>query len=126
MRVHVFSELYCCRVSPLLTLAHKRLTFLRFFPTRNNIFQSLIRYFYFRDLELKRKRCVHAFTEALLPTVVFPKRFSFFTVCLVQWLRGVTSLKTPKGKCFNFRSADHWKMHFFWNFRVSWGGLKKG
>ena len=29
---------------------------------------------------------VQAFIQALLPTAAFPKRFSFFTICLVQWL----------------------------------------
>ena len=27
--------------------------------------------------------------ESLLPTAVFPQRFSFFTLCLVQWLNEV-------------------------------------
>ena len=31
-----------------------------------------------------------AFIQALLSTAIFSQRFSFFTVCLVQWLRGVT------------------------------------
>ena len=30
-----------------------------------------------------------AFIQALLSTAVFPQRFRFFTVCLVQWLSGV-------------------------------------
>ena len=29
---------------------------------------------------------LQAFIQALLSTAVFPQRFSFFTVCLVQWL----------------------------------------
>ena len=32
-----------------------------------------------------------AFIQALLSTAVFPQRFGFFTVCLVQWLRKVAS-----------------------------------
>ena len=31
-----------------------------------------------------------AFIQALLSKVIFPQRFSFFSVCLAQWLRGVT------------------------------------
>ena len=30
-----------------------------------------------------------AFIQAFLSTAVFPQRFSFFTVCLVQWLRSL-------------------------------------
>ena len=30
-----------------------------------------------------------AFIQAFLSTAIFPQRFSFFTVCLVQWLNGV-------------------------------------
>ena len=71
-----------------------------------------------------------AFIQALLCTEVSPQRFNFFTICLVQWLRGVgwahgrhrrenfwnLDLQIA-GKCFFF--------DFSWNFRVSWGVLKK-
>ena len=47
----------------------------------------------------------------------FPKRFSFYTVCIVQWLLGLASWQTLKENVLNFRSADRWKMHFSWSFR---------
>ena len=56
---------------------------------------------------------VQAFTKALFSISVFPKRFSFFTVCLFQWLCMVASWWTAKGKFLEFRSADCCKMHFF-------------
>ena len=49
----------------------------------------------------------------------------FLYVCLAQWPRGVAPWYTMKGKFLKFRFADRWKMHFPWNFRVSWGVLKK-
>ena len=68
---------------------------------------------------------MQAFLQAFLFTAVFLQRFSFFTVYLVQWLSGVASWWTPKGKCLESRSADYCKMHFSWNFRVLFGVLKK-
>ena len=41
---------------------------------------------------------LQAFIQTLLSTAVFPQRFGFYTVYLVQWLRGVTSRQSPKGK----------------------------
>ena len=35
---------------------------------------------------------IQAFIQALLSTAVFLQRFSFFTICLVQWLREVTPM----------------------------------
>ena len=54
-----------------------------------------------------------AFIHALLSTVVSLQKFNFFTVCLVQRFRGVSPWYTPKEKYLKCRSADCWKMHFF-------------
>ena len=61
---------------------------------------------------------VQAFIQALLYAAVFPQRLSFFTVCLVQWLRVVTPWQTPKRQFLKFRSADRRKMYFSWIFRT--------
>ena len=57
-----------------------------------------------------------AFIPAPLPTAIFPQRFSFFTVYLVQWLRGLTPWWKPKGSLFTLKhlglSVDCCKMHF--------------
>ena len=58
-------------------------------------------------------RCSQAFIQALLSTAVFPQRFSFFSVCLAQWFRGLAPWQALKGKCLKFRSADSQKMHFY-------------
>ena len=42
-------------------------------------------------LQDKRAKPQQAFIQPLLSTAVFPQRFGFFTVCLVQWLRKVAS-----------------------------------
>ena len=42
-----------------------------------------------RHLKLAVHMKKQAFIQALLSTAAFPQRFGFFTVCLVQWLRGV-------------------------------------
>ena len=70
---------------------------------------------------------LQAFIQALFSTAVFPQRFSFFTVCLVQWFCGVAPQYAPKGKIFKFRSADHCKIYFSWIFLVilEWGVLNK-
>ena len=39
-----------------------------------------------------------AFIQAFLSIAIFPHRFSFFTVCLVQWLLGMAPWWTMKGK----------------------------
>ena len=57
---------------------------------------------------------LQAFIKALLSTPASPQRFSFFTVCLVQWFRGVAPWQMSKEKIFKFRSTDCWKMHFSW------------
>ena len=60
---------------------------------------------------------MQAFIQGLLSTAVFPQRFSFFTVCLVNYLREVLPWLAPKRKFLKFRSPDCWKMHFrhsFW------------
>ena len=57
-----------------------------------------------------------AFIQAPLSTAVFPQRFSFFTVCLGQWLRGLAPWWKPKGTLFKFKSVDCYKMHFFMDF----------
>ena len=59
-----------------------------------------------------------AFIEAPLSTAVFPQRFSFFTVCLVQWLRWLALWWRPKGSLFKFKSVDCYKMHFFMGFFI--------
>ena len=72
--------------------------------------------------------CVQAFIQALLSTAIFLRRFSFFTACLAQWLRGLAPWQTPKGKCFKFRSSDHWKMYFleiFLEFQSSMGSFEE-
>ena len=51
-----------------------------------------------------------AFIQALLPTVVFPQRLSFFTVC---WGRGGGHVRQSKGNFLKFRSADHLKVYFY-------------
>ena len=48
-----------------------------------------------------------AFIQALLPIAVFPQRFSFFTVCLVYYLREVSPMKG-----IELMSLDHRKIHF--------------
>ena len=53
-----------------------------------------------------------SFIQAPLSVVVFPQRFSFFTVYLVQWLRGLAPWWIPKGSLFEFTSADCCKTHF--------------
>ena len=72
---------------------------------------------------------LQAFIQTLLSTAVFPQRFGFYTVCLVQWLRGVTSRQSPKGKFLKFRLYRSLENAFFldfsWDFRVSWGFLTK-
>ena len=72
--------------------------------------------------------CVQAFIQALLPTAIFLQRFSFFTVCFAQWLRGVAPWQTPKGKFFKCRSSDRCKMHFlgfFLEFQSSIGSFEE-
>ena len=32
---------------------------------------------------------LQAFLQALFSTAIFPQRFSFFSICLAQWLHGV-------------------------------------
>ena len=70
-----------------------------------------------------------AFMQAPLSTAVFPQRFSFFTVYLVQWLRGLPPWWRPKRSLFEFKSVDRCKMHFSWifffNLRVSLRAVKK-
>ena len=56
------------------------------------------------------------FYPSTFSTAVFLQRFSFLTVFLVQWLRGLASCKTPKETFLKFRSADRWKMYFSWIF----------
>ena len=68
-----------------------------------------------------QSRCItvcstQAFIQAPLSTAVFPQRFSFFTVCLVQWLRGLAPWWRPKGSLFKFKSVDCCKMHVFMDF----------
>ena len=53
---------------------------------------------------------LQAFIQALLSTGVFLQRFSFFTVCLVQWLCEGYGRHCREN--LKFRSADHWKMHY--------------
>ena len=48
----------------------------------------------------------------------FPPRFSFITVCLVQWLHGVPHGRHCRKKFLEFRSADCCKMHFSYIFLV--------
>ena len=54
-----------------------------------------------------------AFIQALLSTAIFPQRFIFFTVYLVQWSYGVDPEWTLKR-----RSAVLCKIYFSWNFIV--------
>ena len=67
--------------------------------------------------------------QAPLCTAIFPYRFSFFTVYLVQWLRGLAPWWRPKESLFEFKSVDCCKMHFSWifflNFRVLLRVVKK-
>ena len=55
-----------------------------------------------------------AFMQAPLPTAVFPQKLSFFTVYLVQWLRGLAPWWRLKGSLFEFKFVDRCKMHFSW------------
>ena len=74
---------------------------------------------------------MQAFIQALFSTALFPQRFSFFTVCLVQWHHGPWGgpMVDTKENVLKFRSADRCKMHFSWifffNFRVSWGSFEE-
>ena len=40
-------------------------------------------------LDILDNMCIQAFIQALSSTAVFPQRFSFFSLCLFQWLDGV-------------------------------------
>ena len=44
----------------------------------------------------KPRGITQAFIQVLLSTPVFPPRFSFFTVCLVQWFRVVAPWYFPR------------------------------
>ena len=60
---------------------------------------------------------VSGFYGSTLSTAVFPQRFTFFTVCLVNYLCEVLQWLAPKEKFLKFRSPDCCKMqfwHFFW------------
>ena len=49
---------------------------------------------------------------------VSTQRFSFFIVCLVNYLCEVHPWLAPKGKTLKFRSQDCWKLHFWQQFFV--------
>ena len=69
-----------------------------------------------------------AFIQALLSTAVFPQRFGFFTVCLLQWLWVAPMVDTEKKVFWILGLQIAWKCIFLglsWNFRVLWGILKK-
>ena len=71
-----------------------------------------------------------ALIQAPLSTAVFPQRFSFFTVYLVQWLRGLAPWWRPKESLSKFNSVDYCKKHFSWtflflNFRILLRVVKK-
>ena len=55
---------------------------------------------------------IQAVMQAPLCTAVFPQRLSFFTVYLVQWLRGLAPSWRPKGSLFEFKSVYCCKVHF--------------
>ena len=55
---------------------------------------------------------VQAFIQALLSTAIFPQRFSFFTVCLFQWLQGWPHGRHQKENFLRFRPVDYWKIYF--------------
>ena len=61
---------------------------------------------------------MQAFIQALFSTALFPQRFSFFTVCLVQWHHGPWGgpMVDTNENVLKFRSADRCKMHFSWIF----------
>ena len=69
-----------------------------------------------------------AFIQALLCTTVYPQRFSFFTVCLVQGLRGRGGHGKQWKENLKFRLCRSLENAFFsdfpWNLRV-YGVLKK-
>ena len=58
-----------------------------------------------------------AFIQALLSTVAFRQRFSFFTACLVNYLDEVLPWWATKEKFLKFSSPYCWEIHFqhsFW------------
>ena len=60
---------------------------------------------------------LQGFIQAHLSTAIFPQRFSFFTVCLVNYLHKVLPWLVPNGTFLKFRSPDCWNLHFqhsFW------------
>ena len=67
------------------------------------------------------------FIQALLSTAIFSQRFSFFTVCLVQWPMGCPQGRHQRKNFWNLGLQIAGKfifLIFFWNFRVSWGVLR--
>ena len=87
---------------------------------------------------------LQGFIQALLSTAVFPQRFSFFTVCLVNYLREVLLWLIQRenfwslglqiaGNCISDTLSDCRSIactlfvcsgsKFSWNSRVSWGVL---
>ena len=58
-----------------------------------------------------------AFIQTLLSTAVFPQWFSFFTVCLVQYLREVPPMVGIKVKHFEIQVSSSLEMHFQHSFR---------
>ena len=58
-----------------------------------------------------------AFAQALLSTAIFLPKIQFLSVCLIKYLHEVLSWWAPKGKSWNFRSSDCWKIHFWHSFR---------
>ena len=55
-----------------------------------------------------------ALIKAPLSTAVFPQSLSFFTVYVVQWLRGLAPWWRLKGSLFESKFVDRCKMHFSW------------
>ena len=65
----------------------------------------------------ERLQCiVRLLSKLFCLQLFFPKRFSFFTVCLVHCLCGISPQWTMKEKFLKFRSPDCWKMHFWHSF----------
>ena len=94
------------------------------FSNSRNI-RSVIWRLYLKVLMQIWKSPYQAFIQALSSKTIFPVKFSFFTVCFFQWLCGVAPWWAPNGKFLKFRSPNHLKMYFSWNFRVLWVISKK-
>ena len=68
-------------------------------------------------IKLKQNLVIpEAFIQTLLSTAIFLQRFSFFIVCLVNYLCEVLPWWATKESFLKFKSPDYWKMHSWHHF----------